>query len=102
MSAILQSLFPQPPIASREETLLTHLGTERIDPYFYMKDKEDPRVLPYIQAENAYTERVLEATKELQETIYQEIVSRIKEDDQSYPTLRHGYYYYTRTEQGKQ
>ena len=102
MSAILQSLFPQPPIAPREETLLTHLGTERIDPYFYMKDKEDPRVLPYIQAENAYTERVLEATKELQETIYQEIVSRIKEDDQSYPTLRHGYYYYTRTEQGKQ
>ncbi len=102
MSTILQSLFPQPPIASREETLLTHLGTERIDPYFYMKDKEDPRVLPYIQAENAYTERVLEATKELQETIYQEIVSRIKEDDQSYPTLRHGYYYYTRTEQGKQ
>lgn len=102
MSAILQSLFPQPPIALREETLLTHLGTERIDPYFYMKDKEDPRVLPYIQAENAYTERVLEATKELQETIYQEIVSRIKEDDQSYPTLRHGYYYYTRTEQGKQ
>ena len=102
MSAILQSLFPQPPIALREEMLLTHLGTERIDPYFYMKDKEDPRVLPYIQAENAYTERVLEATKELQETIYQEIVSRIKEDDQSYPTLRNGYYYYTRTEQGKQ
>lgn len=102
MSAILQSLFPQPPIAPREEAHLTHLGTERIDPYFYMKDKEDPRVLPYIQAENAYTERVLEATKELQETIYQEIVSRIKEDDQSYPTLRHGYYYYTRTEQGKQ
>lgn len=102
MSAILQSLFPQPPIAPREEARLTHLGTERIDPYFYMKDKEDPRVLPYIQAENAYTERVLEATKELQETIYQEIVSRIKEDDQSYPTLRHGYYYYTRTEQGKQ
>ena len=102
MSAILQSFFPQPPIAPREEAHLTHLGTERIDPYFYMKDKEDPRVLPYIQAENAYTERVLEATKELQETIYQEIVSRIKEDDQSYPTLRHGYYYYTRTEQGKQ
>ena len=102
MSAILQSLFPQPPIAPREETLLTHLGTERTDPYFYMKDKEDPRVLPYIQAENAYTERVLEVTKELQETIYQEIVSRIKEDDQSYPTLRNGYYYYTRTEQGKQ
>ena len=102
MPAILQSLFPQPPIAPREEAHLTHLGTERIDPYFYMKDKEDPRVLPYIQAENAYTERVLEATKELQETIYQEIVSRIKEDDQSYPTLRHGYYYYTRTEQGKQ
>lgn len=102
MSAILQSFFPQPPIAPREEARLTHLGTERIDPYFYMKDKEDPRVLPYIQAENAYTERVLEATKELQETIYQEIVSRIKEDDQSYPTLRHGYYYYTKTEQGKQ
>lgn len=81
---------------------LTHLGVERIDPYYYMQDKEDPRVLPYIQEENAYTEEVLRATRPLQEQIYQEIVGRIQEDDQSYPTLRRGYYYYTKTSQGKQ
>ena len=58
MPAILQSLFPQPPIAPREEAHLTHLGTERIDPYFYMKDKEDPRVLPYMPIQSGYWKRL--------------------------------------------
>lgn len=102
MSTIQASQFPQAPVAPREETLLEHLGHERIDPYFYMRDKEDPRVLPYIQEENAYTDEVLRATKPLQEQIYQEIVGRIQEDDQSYPSLRRGYYYYTKTQEGKQ
>ena len=97
-----QSHFPTPPQAEARPELLRHLDTERTDPFYYMRDKSAPEVLSYLQTENAYTEEVMQGTKELQETIYQEILGRIKEDDQSYPTLRRGYYYYTCTEKGKQ
>lgn len=97
-----QSHFPTPPQAEARPELLCHLDTERTDPFYYMRDKSAPEVLSYLQAENAYTEEVMQGTKELQERIYQEILGRIKEDDQSYPTLRRGYYYYTCTEKGKQ
>lgn len=90
------------PIAPRHEHVLRHLDHERIDPYYYMRDKENPEVLDYLRAENAYTAEVLAPTQALQETIYHEILSRIQEDDQSYPTLREGYYYYTQTKQGAQ
>ena len=86
-----QSHFPTPPQAEARPELLRHLDTERTDPFYYMRDKSAPEVLSYLQAENAYTEEVMQGTKELQETIYQEILGRIKEDDQSYPTLRRGY-----------
>ena len=97
-----QSAFgPAPCVTPRPEEL-RHLDDLRIDPYYYLRDKELPELQDYLRAENAYTEQVMASTQELQEEIYQEIVGRIKETDQSYPTLRRGYYYYTRTEQGKQ
>lgn len=97
-----QSAFgPAPRVTPRPEELC-HLDDLRIDPYYYLRDKELPELQDYLRAENAYTEQVMASTKELQEEIYQEIVGRIKETDQSYPTLRRGYYYYTRTEQGRQ
>lgn len=97
-----QSAFgPAPRVTPRPEEL-RHLDDLRIDPYYYLRNKELPELQDYLRAENAYTEEVMASTKELQEEIYQEIVGRIKETDQSYPTLRRGYYYYTRTEQGRQ
>lgn len=99
-----QSSLPTltPPRAEVQDEYLTHLGRERIDPFYYMRDKEDPRVLEYLRAENAYTAEVMASMHETEEQIFKEIVGRIKEDDQSYPTLRRGYYYYARTEKGKQ
>ena len=90
------------PIAQRIEKDLSKFGKKRIDPYFWLKDKTDPKVIDYIKEENAYKDAVMAPTKDLQKTLYEEMVGRIKEDDESYPTFRNGYYYYSRTEKGKQ
>ena len=79
-----------------------NFGQQRIDNYYWLKDKKNEKVIEYLKAENAYTETVMESTKELQTTIYDEILSRIKEDDESHPLYRNGYWYYSRTEKGKQ
>ena len=91
-----------PPTAPKIETQLTNFDTHRIDPYFWLKDKENPQVIDYLHAENAYTKEVMASTTELQQTIYDEIIGRIKEDDETYPSFVDGYYYYSRTEKGKQ
>lgn len=97
-----QSNFPAPPRAQIIPDTFTNFGKQRIDPYFWMKDKSNPEVIRYIEAENAYTDTVMASTKDLQDKIYNEILGRIKEDDQSYPVLSNGYYYFTRTEKAKQ
>ena len=97
-----QSDFPAPPIAEIIPDTFTNFGQMRIDNYYWLKDKNNPHVIEYIKAENAYTDSVMASTKTLRENIYNEIVGRIKEDDQSYPSFRNGYYYYSRTEKGKQ
>ena len=97
-----QSDFPAPPVAEIVPDTFVNFGKQRIDNYYWLKDKNNPKVIEYLKAENAYTETVMASTKELQESIYNEIVGRIKEDDESYPTFSDGYYYYNRTEKGKQ
>ncbi|MFA6863728.1 MAG: S9 family peptidase [Dysgonamonadaceae bacterium] len=97
-----QSDFPTPPVAEVKPDTFVEFSHQRIDNYYWMKDKTDPKVIEYLNAENAYSDTVMASTKDLQETIYNEILGRIKEDDESYPTLRNGYYYYTRSETGKQ
>jgi oligopeptidase B len=94
--------FPTPPTAEMIETVLTNFSTQRIDNYFWLNDKDNPKVIDYLHAENAYTEAVMASTEALQQTIYDEILGRIKEDDESYPSFKDGYYYYSRTEKGKQ
>ncbi len=94
--------FEAPPVAEVKPDTFTNFGKQRIDNYFWLKDKNNSEVIEYLNAENAYTESVMSSTKELQETIYNEILSRIKEDDESYPSFRNGYWYYSRTEKGKQ
>ncbi len=97
-----QTDFAAPPVAEVKADTFTNFGQQRIDPYFWMKDKNNPKVTKYLKDENAYTDTVMASTKDLQQKIFDEIIGRIKEDDQTYPTLSNGYYYYTRTEKGKQ
>ena len=97
-----QSDFPTPPIAEVKPDTFVEFTHQRIDNYYWMKNKTDPKVIEYLNAENAYTNTVMASTKGLQETIYNEILGRMKEDDESYPILRDGYYYYSRSEKGKQ
>ncbi len=97
-----QSDFTAPPLAEIVPDTFKNFNSERVDNYFWLKDKNNQKVIDYLNAENSYTDEVMASTKELQQTIYDEIVGRMKEDDESYPILRDGYYYYSRTEKGKQ
>lgn len=102
--------MPTPPKASQIPEALTAHGDTRIDNYFWMrlsdeqkKDTLDPQtkdVLNYLNAENAYRNEVMEHTSDLQDKLYEEIVGRIKQDDQSVPVKVDGYWYYTRYEEG--
>ena len=102
VTILKQSDFYAAPVAEERPDTFSNFGKQRIDNYFWLKNKNDEEVIEYLKAENAYTETVMSSTKELQETIYNEILSRIKEDDESYPSYRNGYWYYSRTEKGKQ
>lgn len=97
-----QSDFQNPPIAQKIPHTFTEFDKARTDDYFWLKDKNSPKVIEYLKAENAYTENVMASTTEMQEILYKEILGRIKEDDESFPIFKNGYYYYSRTEKGKQ
>ena len=88
------------PDAKKISKELSIHGDTRIDDYYWMKDRENPEVLKYLEAENEYTTEVLKETEELQQTIYDEIVGRIKQTDMSVPYFLNGYYYYSRYEEG--
>jgi oligopeptidase B len=97
-----QTDFSLPPVAEMIPDTFTNFGQQRIDNYAWLRDKNNPKVIAYLNAENAYTESVMAPTAGLQQAIYDEIVGRMKEDDESYPSFKDGYYYYSRTEKGKQ
>ena len=80
---------------------LTLHGVTLVDDYNWLREKEAPEVTAYLEAENAYTEAGLKHTAALQETLYKEMLGRIKESDQQVPAREGDYWYYTRTEQGK-
>ncbi len=73
-----------------------------MDDYFWLREKADPEVQAYLQAENVYAEAVMRPTATLADALYDEMLARIKEDDRSVPYRRGGYVYYSRTEKGKQ
>jgi oligopeptidase B len=85
----------------RPSVLVTH-GDQRIDEWFWLRQKENPEVLSHLGAENAYTEAVLAQTKSLQEELYQEFLGRILETDMSVPARKGGWWYVTRTVEGLQ
>ncbi|KUJ60591.1 protease 2 [Flavobacteriaceae bacterium CRH] len=73
----------------------------RTDDYFWLNDRENPEVIDYLNKENAYYESMTAHTKGLQESLYEEMKSRIKEDDSSVPYFYNGYFYITRFETGQ-
>ncbi len=90
-----------PMAEARPHELETH-GEVRVDEYYWLREREDPEVIAYLEAENAYLDGVMAHTEELQETLFEEIRGRIVEDDSSVPYRDGDYWYYTRYEEGKQ
>jgi oligopeptidase B len=94
--------FPQPPIAAKIDHQETRWGQTVHDDYYWMRDKSDPKVIEYLNAENAYTDAVTAGLKPFQDALYKEMLGHVKQTDQSVPVRRGGYFYYSRTEEGKQ
>lgn len=84
------------PVAKKVEKELTIHGDTRIDPYYWLNQREDPEVIAYLEAENAYTEERMKGTEDLQTSLFDEIVARIPKTDESVPYFYNGYWYYTR------
>ncbi len=94
--------LPAPPIARRHRTE-THLhGVTLTDDYAWLRDKQNPEVAAYLEAENAYAEAEMAPLARLREKLYEEMLSHIKQTDVSVPYRDGSYWYYTRTEEGLQ
>lgn len=97
----------KPPIADTKEHVRIMFGDTVPDPYYWMYDyfgkgPDSTKVVNYLKAENNYLDTMMSGTKKLQENLFTEMKGRIKEKDESVPTFKNGYYYYVRTEDGKQ
>ena len=86
-----------PPEAKKISKELTTHGDTRIDNYYWMNDQEDPEVIAHLEAENTYKDEVMMHTQPLQDKLFDEIKSKIKQEDESVPYKKNGYFYYSRT-----
>ncbi|HAC17831.1 MAG TPA: oligopeptidase B, partial [Dehalococcoidia bacterium] len=93
--------MPNPPRAQKIPKSSTLHGDARVDDYFWLRDRNSPEVTSYLEAENDYTQEMMKDTEELQQTLYDEMVARTKEDDASVPARKADYFYYTRREKGQ-
>jgi oligopeptidase B len=91
-----------PPVAPTHPTVLSKHGEKRVDAYYWLRHKQDPAVLAYLQAENAHAAAVTKRLKPFEDTLYREMLGRIQETDLSVPCRLRGWLYYSRTEAGKQ
>ena len=94
--------MPDPPMAMIKPVELEKHGHVRVDNYFWLKERDNPEVIAYLEAENAYTEAATAHTAALHEALFEEIKGRIKQDDASVPYKRGDYFYYRRYEEGKE
>lgn len=90
------------PLAKKIDTPLTAHGDTRNDPYFWMNERDNPEVMAYLDAENAYADSVMKDTEALQEILYEEMKARYKKDDESIPYFFNEYWYIIRYEAGKE
>lgn len=91
-----------PPIAKITPKFDTLHGDIRVDNYYWLRDRKNPEVIEYLKAENEYTKAMMKHTEKFQEQLYREMLGRIKEEDMDVPVKIDDYYYYKRTEKGKQ
>ncbi len=91
-----------PPTAPRVEHQEVRHGATVTDAYFWLREKSNPKVAQYLEAENAYTDAMTKDLKPFSDALYTEMLGRIKQTDLTVPVSRHGYLYYSRTEEGKQ
>jgi oligopeptidase B len=92
----------QPPIAKKVSHITTIHGDRLVDNYYWLRQKDNPEVRAYLKAEDAYADWFMKPTKPLQETLYQEMLGRVQEPDESVPYRQGDWFYYHRTEAGKQ
>src|SRR3989475_6128525 len=90
-----------PPVAAIRLHRFDEHGTVRIDPYYWLKERDNPEVIKYLQDENAYTKAVMAHTEALQDRLYEEMKGRVLQNDQSVPFREGNYFYYTRLVEGK-
>lgn len=90
----------RPPLAPVRPQILEANGDRRTDPYYWLRERENPEVTAYLEAENAYTEAVMAPAAALKEKLYREIRGRVQETDYSAPVLFRGWWTYTRTVEG--
>lgn len=90
-----------PPVAKKKPHTIEKHGNVRTDNYYWLNERENPEVIDYLNQENDYYQKATAHTKEFQDQLFEEMKSRIKEDDESVPYLYNGYYYITRYEKGK-
>jgi oligopeptidase B len=93
---------PQPPVAEKQTKITEIYGRKLVDEYFWLRDKNDPKVHAYLEAENSYADAIMKPTEGLQTRLYDEMLARIQETDVQVPYRQGGYFYYSRTEKGKQ
>ena len=92
----------KPPIAQTIPHDVSIHGENRVDDYYWLRERDDPKVSAYLSAENDYTKELLKHTETLQESLYWELRARVRETDQSVPHRVGRYYYYSRVEEGRQ
>ncbi len=92
----------KPPVAKKNPKTNTLHGETWVDEYYWLREKTNPEVIAYLEAENAYADKVMADTAEFQQALYKEMLGRIKQTDLSVPYKQGDYFYYSRTEEGKQ
>ena len=93
---------PEPPVAPKMEHREFRHGATVVDNYYWFREKSNPELVKYLEAENAYTEAMTRHLKPFEDALYKEMLGRIKQTDLSVPVRRGNYLYYSRTEEGKQ
>jgi oligopeptidase B len=102
LTAADTGILPSPPVAKKVAHLSEVNGHKMVDDYSWLRDKPNPDVRAYLEAENTYTEAVMKPTEPFQKKLYSEMLGRIKETDVEVPYKEGDYFYYVRTEKGKQ
>ncbi|HEX6158835.1 MAG TPA: oligopeptidase B, partial [Thermoanaerobaculia bacterium] len=101
-SLTAQTDIPKPPVAKKVPKSFQAHGETRVDEYGWLRDKKSPETIAYLEAENAYADALTKGQADLSKKLYAEMLGRIKQTDVNVPYRDNGYFYYTRTVEGKQ